>query len=72
MAVKRGVKVAGNEVRIIIRKKTKKGGLRIICQGGEGVFSRGSQEGLMARPQSRLDVCCSLWMCRASSTRLLQ
>ena len=75
MAVKRGVKVAGNEVRIIIRKKlgkNEKRGLRIICQGGEGVFSRGSQEGLMARPQSRLDVCCSLWMCRASSTRLLQ
>ena len=71
MAVKRGVKVAGNEVRIIIRKKRKRG-LRIKCQGGEGVFSRGSQEGLMARPQSRLDVCCSLWMCRASSTRLLQ
>ena len=37
--------------------------VRIICQGGEDVFSRGSQEGLMARPQSRLDVCCSLWMC---------
>ena len=72
MAVKRGVKVAGNEVRIIIRKKNEKRGLRIICQGGEGVFSKGSQEGLMARPQSRLDVCCSLWMCRASSTRLLQ
>ena len=36
MAVKRGVKVAGNEVRIIIRKKRKKGGLRIICQGGGG------------------------------------
>ena len=35
MSVKRGVKVAGNEVRIIIRKKTKKkGGLRITCQGG--------------------------------------
>ncbi len=44
MAVKRGVKVAGNEVRIIIGKRK---GLRIICQGGEGVFSRGSQEGLM-------------------------
>ncbi len=46
--------------------------VRIICQGGEDVFSRGSQEGLMARPQSRVNVCCSLWMCRASSTRLLQ
>ena len=32
MAVKRGVKVAGNEVRIIIREKRKKGGLRIICR----------------------------------------
>ena len=62
--------MAGNEVRIGGKKQ--KEGLRIICQGGEGVFSRGSQKGLMARPQSRLDVCCSLWMCRASSTRLLQ
>ena len=25
------------------------------------MFSKGSQEGLMARPQSRLDVCCSLY-----------
>ena len=64
--------MAGNEVRIIIGEKNQKERLGIICQGGEGVFSRGSQEGLMARPQSRLDVCCSLWMCRASSTRLLQ
>ena len=71
MAVKMGVKVVGNEVRIIIRKNEKRG-LRIMCQGGEGVFSGGSQEGLMARPQSRLDVCCSLWMCRTSSTRLFQ
>ena len=23
----------------------------------------------MARPQSRLDVCCSLWMCRASRSK---
>ena len=60
--------MVGNEVRIIIGEKK----VRIKCQGGEGVFSRGSQEGLMARPQSRLDVCRSLWMCRASSTRLLQ
>ena len=64
MAVKRGceMKVARNEVRIIIGKKKKKpkGGVENNMSRGEGVFSRGSQEGLMARPQSRLDVCCSL------------
>ena len=83
MAVKKGcVIMVRNEVRIIIRRI---GELKIIvchdhgvrrnknkdCQGDEGVFSRGSQEGVMARSQSRLDVCCSLWMCRAYSTRLL-
>ena len=29
------------------------------------MFSRGSQDGLMVSPQSRLDVCCCWWMCRA-------
>ena len=38
--------MVGNEVRIIIGGG---GGERIICQGGEGVFSSCSQEGLMAR-----------------------
>ena len=34
MAVKRGVKVAGNEVRIIIRKKRKKEGKNNMSRGG--------------------------------------
>ena len=29
------------------------------------MFSRGSQDGLIVSPQSRLDVCCCQWMCRA-------
>ena len=28
------------------------------------MFSRGSQDGLMVSPQSRLDVCCCRWMCK--------
>ena len=34
MAVKRGVKVAGNEVRIIIRKKRKRGVKNNMSRGG--------------------------------------
>ena len=36
-----------------------------ICQEQVGL---GSQEGLIARPQSKLEVCCCWWMYKASST----
>ena len=43
-----------------------------VCQEHAGLSSSDSQEGLIARPQSKLEVCCCWWMCRASSTLLFQ
>ena len=40
-----------------------------MCQEYAGLSSRGSQEGLIARPQSKLklEACCCWWMCRVAS-----
>ena len=43
-----------------------------MFQEHAGLSSRGSQEGLIARPQFKLEVCCCWWMCRASSTLRFQ
>ena len=43
-----------------------------ICQEHVGLSSSGSQEGLIARPQSKLEACCCWLMYRASSTLLSQ
>ena len=44
--------------------------LKKVCQEHAGLSSSGSQERLIARPQSKLEVCCCWWMCRAFITGL--